>query len=78
MSLFDALLHYNFYAASSAGGNFDMRKLMDTVKPNISYTDKARIFDSKKYPDWENTIPFQNWNFTVMGGKLCKFGSMFN
>ncbi len=31
MSLFDAPLHYNFHAASKAGGNYDMSKLMDNT-----------------------------------------------
>jgi alpha-amylase len=31
MSLFDASLHYNFHAASKAGGNYDMSKLMDNT-----------------------------------------------
>ena len=31
MSLFDAPLHYNFQAASQAGGNYDMSKLMDNT-----------------------------------------------
>ena len=29
MSLFDAPLHYNFHAASTSGGQFDMRRLLD-------------------------------------------------
>ena len=31
MSLFDAPLHYKFHAASKAGGDFDMSKLMDNT-----------------------------------------------
>jgi alpha-amylase len=31
MSLFDAPLHYNFHAASKAGGNYDMSKLMENT-----------------------------------------------
>jgi len=31
MSLFDAPLHYRFHAASKAGGNYDMSKLMDNT-----------------------------------------------
>ncbi len=34
MSLFDAPLHYNFQAASQAGGNYDMSKLMDNTLMN--------------------------------------------
>ncbi|WP_346291117.1 alpha-amylase [Sphaerothrix gracilis] len=29
MSLFDVPLHYNFYEASNAGGNYDMRRILD-------------------------------------------------
>jgi alpha-amylase len=29
MSIFDVSLHYNFYAASRAGGNYDMRRILD-------------------------------------------------
>jgi alpha-amylase len=29
MSIFDVSLHYNFYAASRGGGNYDMRRILD-------------------------------------------------
>ena len=42
MSLFDAPLHYNFHAASTAGGNYDMSKLMNNslmgIQPVLAVT----------------------------------------
>ena len=42
MSLFDVALHYNFFTASSSGGNFSMRQIFDNTlvkeRPNLAVT----------------------------------------
>jgi alpha-amylase len=53
MSLFDVPLHYNFYDASIAGGNYDMRKILDGTLA------KTNPFKAVTFVDNHDTEPGQ-------------------
>jgi alpha-amylase len=62
MSLFDAPLHYNFHAASIAGGTYDMSKLMDNTLMGAQRVLAVTLVDNHDtQPCQSLESPVENW-----------------
>jgi len=62
MSLFDAPLHYNFHAASKAGGSFDMSKMMDdTLMQNQPALAVTLVENHDTQPCQALESPVEDW-----------------
>ncbi len=84
MSLFDVALHYNFYHASEAGENFDMRTILDNTLVKVRPENAVTFVDNHDTQDGQSLQSFIEDSFKPLAyalillrkeGKPCVFYS---
>ena len=84
MSLFDVALHYNFYHASEAGDNFDMRTILDNTLVKVRPENAVTFVDNHDTQDGQSLQSFIDDRFKPLAyalillraeGKPCVFYS---